>query len=229
MHCYMRETSQKWYVRMSSQKSMRPNASARLPQRQRGRLRVAALMQAGASVFAEKGFDAATMTEVAARASAPIGSLYQFFPSKEALAAAILARYGELVESALRTIEERAPLLSTAALADSLLDLMIALKDERAAALALVAEGQGAFARSTELRDAMRRHIARILTVRASRLTPEEAEAMAVVVLLNMKAVAALNAEQGLEARSAALAELRHMTRLYLSNRLGSKGRGPAR
>jgi AcrR family transcriptional regulator len=43
-------------------------------------------------LFAEKGYDAVTMTEVAARAGAPIGSLYQFFPSKETLADALLDR-----------------------------------------------------------------------------------------------------------------------------------------
>ncbi len=59
---------------------------ARLPKRARGKQRVAALLQAAAAVFAEKGYEAATMTEIAARAGAPIGSLYQFFPVKEALA-----------------------------------------------------------------------------------------------------------------------------------------------
>jgi AcrR family transcriptional regulator len=39
-------------------------------------MRVAALLHATATVFAEKGFDAATMTEIAALAGAPIGSLY---------------------------------------------------------------------------------------------------------------------------------------------------------
>ena len=61
-------------------------AAAVLPKRQRGKQRVAELLAAGAAVFAERGYAAATMTESAARAEAPIGSLYQFFPSKEALA-----------------------------------------------------------------------------------------------------------------------------------------------
>ena len=63
---------------MSSQAG---TAAAVLPKRQRGKQRVAELLAAGAAVFAEKGYAAATMTEIAARAKAPIGSLYQFFPS----------------------------------------------------------------------------------------------------------------------------------------------------
>ena len=56
------------------------------PRRQRGKDRVSALLEAAAAVFVEKGFDGATMTEIADRANASIGSLYQFFPSKESLA-----------------------------------------------------------------------------------------------------------------------------------------------
>ena len=56
---------------------------AKEPKRERGKQRVAALMDAGAELFAEKGYEATTMTEIASRAGAAIGSLYQFFPSKE--------------------------------------------------------------------------------------------------------------------------------------------------
>ncbi len=37
-----------------------PPPAARAPKRQRGRLRVAAILQAGREVFTEKGYDAAT-------------------------------------------------------------------------------------------------------------------------------------------------------------------------
>jgi len=41
---------------------------ARAPKRARGKQRVAELLQAAAEVFAEKGYEATTMTEIAARA-----------------------------------------------------------------------------------------------------------------------------------------------------------------
>ena len=41
---------------------------SRAPQRQRGKLRVASLTAAAAALFVEKGYDATTMTEIAARA-----------------------------------------------------------------------------------------------------------------------------------------------------------------
>jgi AcrR family transcriptional regulator len=39
-------------------------------------------MAAAAALFVEKGYDAATMTEIAARAGASIGSLDLFVPTK---------------------------------------------------------------------------------------------------------------------------------------------------
>ncbi|WP_343718433.1 helix-turn-helix domain-containing protein [Inquilinus sp.] len=194
----------------------------REPQRQRGRDRVAALLQAGAAVFAEKGYEAATMTEVAARAGASIGSLYQFFPSKEALADALLAGYGEQVLAGLQAVEAQAARLAVPDLADALIDLLVGLKQERVAALALIEARRDAVATAQplRLRDALRAGVARILALRAPGLPPERATAMAIIVLLQMKAAAALGTEPGLTVRAAALAELRRMTRLYLAEGL---------
>src|SRR5205085_839575 len=101
----MRPSSCFGYMRMSSRKSSAGTAAsgiepagrtaARAPQRERGRARVAALLAAAAEVFAESGYDAATMTEIAARAGASIGSLYQFFPTKVLIAEALHARYSD--------------------------------------------------------------------------------------------------------------------------------------
>ena len=58
----------------------------KMPKRKRGIERVEALLDAAAATFLEKGFDAATTSEIAERAGASIGSLYQFFPTKESVA-----------------------------------------------------------------------------------------------------------------------------------------------
>lgn len=207
---------------MSSQNSMATGLPrGRTPQRQRGKDRVAALMQAAAAVFAQKGFDAATMTEIAALAGAPIGSLYQFFPSKEALADGLLERYGELIEAGLVEIEQAAAGLSAMALADALLDLIAGLRRETAAAFALLDAQSEWSARRAELRRMIRRLTARILTKRAPSLASEMVDTVAVVLMHNMRAMAALTAAQEPDAPPGALSELRHMTRLYVANRLG--------
>src|ERR1700679_807763 len=91
------------------------------PQRRPGRLRVAALLEAGAAVIAERGFEAATMAEIAARAGAPIGSLHRCFPNKEVLADALMQRFGDVIGDAFDAIDARAGAMSTAELADALL------------------------------------------------------------------------------------------------------------
>src|SRR5581483_5225404 len=68
-----------------------PPGARRAPRRARGQLRVDALLASAATVFAHKGFDGATMTEIAAQADSSIGSLYQFFRTKEAVAEALLS------------------------------------------------------------------------------------------------------------------------------------------
>ena len=69
-------------VRRRSPLNQRPR---RIPRQPRGRRRVSQLLDAAAAVISSVGYDAATMTAIAAKAGAPIGSLYQFFPNKEAI------------------------------------------------------------------------------------------------------------------------------------------------
>jgi AcrR family transcriptional regulator len=204
---------------MPSQKSNLASV-AREPQRDRGRLRVAALLKAAAAVFAEKGFDGATMTEVAARASTAIGSLYQFFPNKEALADAVLARFGELMDAGLRRIEAHVAGLSPAGLADALFDLMADSRGDRAAAVVLLDARADAAIRRAGLRDLMRRRIAGLLRAAAPCLSPRQAGAMAAALLQTLKGVGPLVSEFGAGPNAAAPAELRDLLRLYLEHKL---------
>ncbi len=110
---------------------------AKEPKRERGKQRVAALMDAGAELFAEKGYEATTMTEIASRAGAAIGSLYQFFPSKEALAEALFNRFAERAAASFAQVEARAPGCSARELADLLIDHKLAQATDRDAAIAL--------------------------------------------------------------------------------------------
>jgi AcrR family transcriptional regulator len=203
--------------------------TARVPQRERGKRRVAALLRAAVSLFAEKGYDAVTMTEVAARAGSPIGSLYQFFPSKEALADAVLDHFGERLHDALKAIEAEAAGLAIPALADALLGVLVGFQEERAAVAALIESRQDASARAAELRSSLRRHIAQILRVRIPRVSPRDAESMAVVIVQLMKAAATISVKENLAIRDAVLDELRQVTQLYLTDRAAQPSKGLVR
>ncbi len=69
----------------------------RLPQGERGRRRVALILEAAEQELAESGYEQFTTNAVAARAGISIGSIYQFFPNKEALVQALAARYHETI------------------------------------------------------------------------------------------------------------------------------------
>src|SRR6202047_4217038 len=193
-------------------------AAAVLPKRQRGKQRVAELLAAGAAVFAEKGYAAATMTEVAARAGAPIGSLYQFFPSKEALADALLDRFGRRRGDAVKRVEERATTFTVLELVDALLGLLVGFHEERAAATTLIESRQETSTRAAELRLSLRRHVTRILRARIPKLSPKRAEIMALVVVQIMKAGAAQSAEKDLTIRDSVQNELKYLIDIYLND-----------
>jgi len=60
------------------------------PSQKRSQLTVAALREATARILVKEGYEAASTNKIAAAAGVSIGSLYQYFPSKEALVAAVI-------------------------------------------------------------------------------------------------------------------------------------------
>jgi AcrR family transcriptional regulator len=65
----------------------------RQPQQERGERRVEEILDAAAAVIAEVGVEAATTNAIAERAGSSVGSLYHFFPNKEAIVLGLAARY----------------------------------------------------------------------------------------------------------------------------------------
>jgi AcrR family transcriptional regulator len=116
-------------MRMTSQKSSE-ELKTRVPKRQRGHERVVILLDAAARVFAQKGYDAATMTEIAAEANSSIGSLYQFFPTKPLLAEALHIERLERLKAGLRAMAERSKGLSAADSGEAIFDALAAFIEE---------------------------------------------------------------------------------------------------
>jgi AcrR family transcriptional regulator len=68
----------------------------------RSRVTVNALLEATARILIREGFDKASTNRIAEVAGVSVGSLYQYFPSKEALVAALIDRHNEEVMRAVR-------------------------------------------------------------------------------------------------------------------------------
>jgi AcrR family transcriptional regulator/transposase-like protein len=78
---------------LSSEKTLR-----RQPQQKRGQQRVEKILVAAAEVFAEAGFAAATIQQIADRANTAVGSIYQFFPDKLAIFHALFTGHLQQVD-----------------------------------------------------------------------------------------------------------------------------------
>jgi AcrR family transcriptional regulator len=82
---------------------------------ERSRATVDALVEATARILVREGFDKASTNRIAQEAGVSIGSLYQYYPSKEALVVALIDRHnreimqvvrGTLAEVAAQPVEE---------------------------------------------------------------------------------------------------------------------------
>jgi len=89
----------------------------KLASQERSRLTVEALIEATARILTKDGYDRASTNRIADAAGVSIGSLYQYFPSKEALVAGVIDRHTQgvlqvvrnaLLKVAMRPIEEAA-------------------------------------------------------------------------------------------------------------------------
>jgi AcrR family transcriptional regulator len=78
----------------------RPATTARKTATQeRSKATVDALLDATARVLVREGYDRASTNKIAVAAGVSIGSLYQYYPSKEALVAAVIERHtGEMMD-----------------------------------------------------------------------------------------------------------------------------------
>jgi len=77
------------------------------PSQQRSQLTVAALLKATAHILVKEGYESASTNRIAAAAGVSIGSLYQYFPSKEALVAAVVDRHMQEMLELLRAAVDR--------------------------------------------------------------------------------------------------------------------------
>lgn len=197
--------------------------AAKPPTRERGEARVAALMRAGAAVFSEKGFEAATMTEIASRAGASIGSLYQFFPKKETLAQALLQRFAERVGAALLAIKANAASMNPDQIADALIGFILSFKDERASALALWETSRDLSAQRRVVSKITADGLIGILRARRPGLRPERAAIIADAVTQILRGAPKGGDEVPRRVLDARVVELRAVLRLYLLERLSPR------
>ncbi|XGV94719.1 MAG: TetR/AcrR family transcriptional regulator [Leptolyngbya sp. BL-A-14] len=80
----------------------------KLPRQERSKVTVEAILTATARILTEEGYDKANTNRIAEVAGVSVGSLYQYFPNKESLIAALAEHHADemvqLVESHLKNL-----------------------------------------------------------------------------------------------------------------------------
>lgn len=203
----------------SQNSSEKDPPSIRAPSRERGKARVTALLAAGAAVFSERGYDSATMTEVAAKAGASIGSLYQFFPTKPLLAEALHAELLTALVARLDGVSGEVAGLGAAVAMERVFAVVGDFLGDHPAFAALADRRDIDKQRKKETRALLRGRLAAMLIAASPPVPDAQAEAVAAIILhLIRAAVMLLNdpAEAGI--RDAALAEMRRMLAAYFGS-----------
>jgi AcrR family transcriptional regulator len=203
---------------MASQNAREKSLTPRAPQRKRGRERVAALLSAAAAVFAEQGYDAATMTEIAARAGAPIGSLYQFFPTKHALAEVLHAEQIDELMAMLKSLREHPAKQSAAERADALFRVLADFLQSHPAFVTLADRRDIEKQRKAATRARLRQEITQLLLEASPPLAGSKAEMVAIMAMQLMRSVIAVSNEADGALGEKVLEEFRVMLRHYMEH-----------
>jgi AcrR family transcriptional regulator len=190
----------------------------RIPQQERGQRRLTRLLQAAACVIAEMGYEAATMCAIAERAGSSIGSLYQFFPNKEAVAEALRAGYIGEIEALWGALAHKSRTLSAEALVRELVQSELSFAKRHRAFLPLL--DAPATVNSWRRRELIHERIARVLTAKNPRLPRTQAIDTAAVVHQIVKGILALYAHATARQKTAVVREFEAALLGYLAPKL---------
>ena len=198
----------------------------RSPKQRRGLKRVSQLLDSAVAEFAAAGYEAATMAGIARRAGAPIGSLYQFFPNKQALARALRARQIGDVEALWVPLRAEPACRSLDAFVDRFVEVMIGFVRGHPAFVPLLDAPSSTI--PTGARDRVRVILESLLAVLHPGLRPPATTRCAEVILNLNKALMGMYGRAAAADRRWIAAEYRVLLRAYLASQFARHPRPPA-
>jgi AcrR family transcriptional regulator len=180
------------------------------------------ILDAAAEIFADVGVEAATTEAIAAKAGTSIGSLYQFFPNKKALFAAIAARYTERVHDLFETVvlaPGAALTISWDELIDQSIDALDAFHRSDTGFRAILRNWSSG--ELLEADDAVNRELARrtegLLVAYAPDMPAEQRATVAQILVEAVSAILILSARRDAVEGAKVVAEGKTMLRRYLA------------
>src|ERR1700719_4414635 len=191
-----------------SMESQTEFAPRRIPIQERGEKRVTGLLEAAAAIFAEVGFEAATMRDIAERAGASIGSLYQFFPNKEVVAQAIKTRYCQELKEVWANLVAVSAKTPTIRLIDQFLNVTIKLSEQHPAIIRLI-DAPSSANPATDIKESLQEQLVELFLTRKPRMSPNKAHRYAEVTVQMIRTMLWLYLENERSEREALVFEMK--------------------
>jgi len=163
------------------------------PRQARSRDTVEAILAATARVLVKVGFDGLTTNGVAEAAGVSIGSLYQYFPNKEALVAALIEHHVEAMNAAVLSELARVAQLPMVDAVRAVIELTIgahAVEPELHRVLTEQVPRVGRLSRLLELEQMGHRMVAGILAARKDELAIQDPDLTAYICCTAIEAIA---------------------------------------
>jgi AcrR family transcriptional regulator len=162
------------------------------PRQDRSKATVDTILAATARVLVKQGFDGLTTNAVADAAGVSIGSLYQYFPNKEALVAALIEQHIEEMNAAILSELTRVAQLPMAQAIRAVIELTIrahSIEPELHRVLTEQVPRVGRMARLREADGICRRMVAGILGARKGELAIADPDTAAFVLVASIEAI----------------------------------------
>jgi AcrR family transcriptional regulator len=189
---------------------------------ERGKKRIAQILDAAGEIFANVGYEASTTNAIAAHAGMSPGSLYQFFPNKEAIAEALAERYAHEMEDAhAAALDPALATLPVDEMVDRIVDPMVemSLVNPGAKALLTGSDLSPRLATSTQrLHDAVIERVDALIAMRVPGMKPKERVRAAQVSVQIFKAILPMVMSAGRSERPSVVRELKSALRGYLES-----------
>jgi AcrR family transcriptional regulator len=162
------------------------------PRQARSKATVDAILAATARLLVKHGFDGLTTNAVATAAGVSIGSLYQYFPNKEALVGALVEHHIEHTSGAVVAELARVAQLPIAEAARAVVELTVrahAIEPELHRVLTEQVPRVGRLARLRELDEIASRAVAALLQARKAELAIGDPELAAFVLVSAIESI----------------------------------------
>lgn len=162
------------------------------PRQTRSKATVDTILEATSRVLVKQGFDGLSTNAVAAAAGVSIGSLYQYFPNKEALVAALIDRHMEEMNAAVLAELTRVAQLPFAEAARCVVELTIrahAIDPDLHRVLTEQVPRIGKLARLREVDEICHRMVAGLLAARRDEIAIRDPDLSAFILVSTIEAV----------------------------------------